>query len=174
MVKFKLDENVKAPEYKTEGAAGMDVTAQKIIAAYKGDEATENDKLENMQKGFLERGYIKLRAFERILFGTGITVADMSPNLEIQVRSRSGLSLKKGIVVINQPGTIDSDYRGEIGVILYNSSPFLVQVDKNERIAQLVVNQIRITKPEIVSDIELTDRGKDGFGSTGTKEQDLI
>ena len=172
MIKFKLEKGISLPKYESEQAVGMDVTANTIIKAFKGDTEITGEKLEKVKEGFQERGYIKLRPFERILFGTGV-FAELSDNLELQVRSRSGMSLKKGLFVANQPGTIDSDYRGEIGVILYNSTPFLNKVEKGERIAQIVPKEVirppiyQVTKEEFNSD---TDRGSGGFGSTGTKE----
>lgn len=169
MIKFKLKEGVKLPEYKTVGSAGLDVTAVSIMKAYKGDSEVAEDKLEKMQQGFEERGFIKIRPFERILFDTGITVADMSNDLEIQVRSRSSLALKRGLFVANQPGTIDADYRGTIGVIIYNSTPFLTKIEKHERIAQLVPKTCAMVSPQEVEILSETDRGSGGFGSTGTK-----
>ena len=169
MIKFKLEEGVQLPKYETEGAVGLDVVANSVIAVYKGDKELEGDKLEAVKEGF-KRGYIKLRPFERILFGTGIK-ADISDDFEIQVRARSGKTLKQGLTVLNSPGTIDSDYTGEIGVILYNSTPFLATVNKGERIAQLVpkkvdrpvIYQIGIDEFE-----ENSGRGSKGFGSTGS------
>ena len=168
MIKFKLEEGVELPHYESIGAAGMDVKAHSILKAFKGDQEIIGEKFDKMVKGFEERGYIKLRAFERILFGTGLTVADMDNDLEIQVRARSGVALKRGLLVANSPGTIDSDYRGKVGVIIYNSTPFLNKVEKGERIAQLV--PAKTTKPVIVeNDIIIdTDRGEGGFGSSGT------
>jgi dUTP pyrophosphatase len=173
MIKFKLEEGVQLPQYESEGAAGFDVTAFSIMKAYKGDSEVVGDKLEKMKEGFQERGYIKIRPFERILFSSGLTVVDIIDNLELQVRSRSGISLKRGLFVANQPGTIDSDYRGTVGIIIYNSTPFLAKVEKGERIAQLVPKEV--VKPPITSDniITETERGSGGFGSTGTKE-DLV
>lgn len=170
MIKFKLEENVTLPKYQSEGAVGMDVIANSIIKVFKGDVEITGEKLKKIKEGFKERGYIKLRPFERMLFGTGVTLAKMDNDLEIQVRSRSGKALKQGLIVINQPGTIDPDYRGEIGVIIYNSSPFLNKIELSERIAQLVVNEIVKPKIEVVSEVSKTKRGFDGFGSTGTSE----
>lgn len=105
---LKLDDGVKLPEYKTKGSAGADVVAHKIITAYKGEVEVNQKKLDKMREGFEQRGTINLRPFERILFGTGLTVAFMEEYWEIQVRPRSGLSLKKGVIITNSPGTIDS------------------------------------------------------------------
>lgn len=168
MIKFKT-EGVELPHYATIGSSGMDVVANSILKAFKGDQEITGEKLEKMQKGFEERGYIKLRGFERILFGTGLTVADMDNDLEVQVRARSGVALKRGLLVANSPGTVDSDYRGQVGVIIYNSTPFLNKVEKGERIAQLV--SMKIAKPVILDSdvIYETERAEGGFGSTGTK-----
>jgi len=170
MINFKLEEGVNLPKYQTEGASGLDVTAFSILKAFKGDLEVTGDKLEKMKEGFQKRGFIKIRPFERILFSTGISVADMKENLEIQVRSRSSLALKRGLFVANQPGTIDSDYRGTIGVIIYNSSPFLTSIKLGERIAQLVVSEV---KRPIVYSVGIdafteTKRGEGSYGSTGT------
>jgi len=167
MIKFKLEEGVELPKYESEKAAGFDITAFSIIKAFKGDFETPLDKLEKMKEGFKERGYIMIRPFERMLFHSGLTVADMSDDIELQVRSRSGIALKRGLFVANQPGTIDSDYRGIVGVIVYNSTPFLIKVKKGERIAQIVPKKIH--RPQIIQAdiIAETERGAGGFGSTG-------
>ena len=167
MVKFKVQEGVELPKYESNLAAGFDVTAQSIVKAFKGDTEVTGDKLEKIKQGFVERGYIKIRPFERIMFDTGLTVADMSENIELQVRSRSGVSLKRGLFVANQPGTIDPDYRGVVGVIIYNSTPFLNKVEKGERIAQIVASEFVRVDISSIDEISTTNRGSDGFGSTG-------
>lgn len=169
MIKFKLDEGVDLPEFGSEEASGFDVRAVKIIASYKGSLGAPEEKLEVMRNGFERAGYIKVRPFERILFGTGLTVADMASNIELQVRSRSGIALKRGLIVANQPGTVDSDYRSEIGIIIYNSSPILAKIELNERIAQIVPQEK--TKVDIleIDTISETLRGEGGFGSSGTE-----
>lgn len=167
MIKFKLEEEVELPKYESTGASGFDVIAHQILKAYKGDTEITGKKLEKMQEGFNDRGYIKLRPFERILFHTGLTIAYMNQAYELQVRARSGVALKRGLLVANAPGTIDSDYRGVAGVIIYNSTPFLNKIEKGERIAQFVPSfapKILIESDEIIT---ITDRGVDGFGSTG-------
>lgn len=168
MIKFKLEEGIELPNYESALASGLDVVAHNIIKAYKGDTEITGEKLEKMQEGFNSRGYIKLRPFERILFGTGLTVADMSPTIELQMRARSGVALKRGLLVANGPGTIDADYRGVVGVILYNSTPFLNKVEKGERIAQIVPCSVTRITPEIQIEVSETERGGSGYGSTGT------
>lgn len=169
MIKIKRKEGVKAPEFESELASGFDVTANSILTAYKGSTKVSKEKLRKMREGFEKRGYIRIRPFERILFGTGLVLADASPDIEIQVRARSGVALKKGVFVANQPGTIDSDFRGEMGIILYNSSTILARVDKGSRIAQFVPSKkVKVnieTSEEIL--VEATERGAGGFGSTG-------
>lgn len=173
MVKFLLDNGAELPHYATELSSGMDVKAFKILKVFRGDREIEAENLKKVQDGFEERGYIKLRSFERILFGTGLKAAIPS-NMELQVRSRSGLSLNKGLIVLNSPGTVDADYRGEIGVIITNTTPFLNKVEKGERIAQLVA--VTIPRPEIseMSEEEYIDfpygnsREKNGYGSSGS------
>tara|TARA_R110000764_G_scaffold115003_3_gene202046 strand:+ start:171 stop:686 length:516 start_codon:yes stop_codon:yes gene_type:complete len=171
MIKFKLNEGVSLPQYATQGDVGMDITAQSILAVFQGDKEVTGDKLEKIKAGFERAGYIKLRSLERMLFGSGV-FAELPDNLELQVRSRSGMAAKKGLVVANSPGTIDPGYRGEIGVILFNSTPFLNEVKKGDRIAQLVPKEVIRPKSVEVSSEEFndgTERGSSGFGSTGER-----
>lgn len=165
-IKIVLEEGVGLPMYATAKAVGFDLRVNKILATYKGDIASSELKVAKINEGFLKRQYIKIRAFERVLFGTGIFV-ELPSTMELQIRSRSGTALKKGLVVINSPGTIDPDYRGEIGIIIYNSAPFLTEVKFNERLAQAVPKAV--LRPALIIQTELspTDRGEGGFGSTG-------
>ena len=89
--------------------------------------------------------------------------------IELQVRSRSGMTLKQGLIVANQPGTIDEDYRGTIGVILMNSTPFLSEIKKGERIAQIVPGYVPAYKIDFTEEVTETERGNKGFGSSGKK-----
>lgn len=129
------------PEYKTEGAAGMDVCA-------------------NVEK------LIILGSLERALIPTGL-YPEIPKGYEIQVRPRSGLALKKGLTVLNTPGTIDSDYRGEIGVILVNLSTEPTIIEPGERVAQIVLAKHETAELIEVEDLTTTKRGEGGFGSTG-------
>lgn len=139
-IKFKkLNEDAKIPEYKSKGAAGMDICAAESVT--------------------LMRGEFKI-------VKTGLACA-IPEGYEIQVRPRSGLACKSGVTVINTPGTIDSDYRGEIGVGLINLGETFIQINKGDRIAQLVVNKIEQPKIEVVEELDETERGAGGFGSTG-------
>jgi dUTP pyrophosphatase len=101
-----------------------------------------------------------------VLVPTGLKVA-IPPGYELQVRPRSGLALKKGLTVLNTPGTIDSDYRGEIGVILFNTSPERVVLVHGERVAQLVMNYVYTIDWMETDSLETTARAAGGFGSTG-------
>jgi dUTP pyrophosphatase len=129
------------PEYQTSESAGMDLRA----------DLTEP---------------ITLKPLERVLVPTGLYI-QIPPGYEAQVRPRSGLALKHGITVLNSPGTIDSDYRGEIKVILINLSdtPFVIQ--NAERIAQIVFAEVKQARWQAVNELEVTDRGHGGFGHTG-------
>ncbi|GAA0874209.1 dUTP diphosphatase [Wandonia haliotis] len=111
---------------------------------------------------------ITLQPMERALVKTGFFL-EIPAGYEAQVRPRSGLALKKGITVLNSPGTIDADYRGEIGVILINLSNESVTLENGERIAQLVFAKVEQATWEVTSDLSETERGAGGFGSTGIK-----
>ena len=109
---------------------------------------------------------ITLKPLERVIVKTGLFIA-LPAGLEAQVRPRSGLAAKKGITVLNSPGTIDADYRGEIGIILVNLSNEEFLVKDGERIAQLVIAKHEQITWKEVSILDKTERGEDGFGSTG-------
>ena len=109
---------------------------------------------------------ITLRPLERCLVPTGLFMA-LPQGYEAQVRPRSGLALKKGVTVLNTPGTIDADYRGEIGVILVNLSQEDFVINDGERIAQMVVARHETVTWEAVEDLDETERGAGGFGHTG-------
>lgn len=129
------------PHYETEASAGMDLKAN-IDAA------------------------IVLKPLERAIIKTGLFIA-LPVGYEAQVRPRSGLAAKKGITVLNSPGTVDADYRGEIGVILVNLSNEDFTVNDGERIAQLVIAKHERAEWISVSELDETQRGAGGFGSTG-------
>lgn len=144
------------PSFATEGSAGMDLSACfDVISDIKSSEVVD-----------LHEEAIFIRPGQAILIPTGISLS-MPTNMEAQVRPRSGLALKKGLTVLNSPGTIDSDYRGEIGVIIINHSNEKQIIKKGERIAQLVFAEV--CRPAILEVIELdqTARAEGGFGSTG-------
>jgi dUTP pyrophosphatase len=112
-------------------------------------------------------GEVVLRPGERLLVPTGL-VLEIPPGWEGQVRPRSGLALRHGIGVVNAPGTIDSDYRGEVGVILINLGEAPFGLKRGDRIAQLVIARVETVELEEVDALESSDRGDGGFGSTGT------
>ncbi len=137
MIKFKLEEGVSLPEYETPTASGFDVIAHSILKAYKGDAEITGDKLDKMKQGFNDRGYIKLRPFERILFGTGVTFnghAGSSP-VEFRVSSNTDVALKRGLFIV--PGRTKEN---KLEFIVYNSTPFLNKIEKDEKIAKVNIN----------------------------------
>ncbi len=131
------------PEYATAGAAGLDLRAS------------------------IEEPIV-LGAGERTFVPTGLYV-EIPEGYEMQIRPRSGLAAKRGVTVLNSPGTIDSDYRGEICVILYNSSQEDFVIERGERIAQAVVASYQRIEWSSVEELSSSDRGEGGFGSTGVK-----
>lgn len=133
--------NHELPKYETAASAGMDLRAN----------LTES---------------IVLKPLERILVKTGLFI-ELPIGYEAQVRPRSGLALKKGVTVLNSPGTIDADYRGEIGVILVNLSGEDFVIENGERIAQLVIAKYEQAELIEVNELSETQRGAGGFGSTG-------
>ncbi len=133
----------KLPAYSTALSAGVDLRAN-----------IDND--------------IILKSLERTLVPTGLYI-ELPEGYEAQIRPRSGLALKKGISLVNTPGTIDADYRGEIGVILINLSNEEVKIEDGERICQMVINKYENVDWEEVEELKETDRGAGGFGHTGTK-----
>jgi len=131
----------KLPEYSTEYSAGMDLRAN------------INEEI------VLDKG-------QRVLVPTGLFI-ELPPNYEAQIRPRSGLALKKGISVLNTPGTIDADYRGEIGIILINLSNESFTITNGERICQMIIARHETIEWSQVENLNQTDRGKGGFGHTG-------
>ena len=137
----KLDSAVELPTYKTNGASGMDLMA------------------------FIKEP-INVKSKTSSLIPTGLSVA-FSEDYEIQIRPRSGLAVKNDISVLNTPGTIDSDYRGEIKVIIYNHGNNDFLINNGDRIAQMILAPVTKMELEETSDLPKTIRGEDGFGSTG-------
>ena len=139
----KLSNSISNPKYETSGSSGMD------IAAY-----IEDDMI--------------IHPGEKSLVPTGFSIA-IPRGYEIQIRPRSGLAAKKNITVLNTPGTIDADYRGEIKVILINLGKEKFTIERGDRIAQIVVCPVIQAELEEVTELSNTERGSGGFGSTGTK-----
>jgi len=137
----KLSPDARLPEYKSEGASGAD------LFAYIKDEMV-------------------IRVHERCLVPTGVAV-QLPQGYELQVRPRSGLALKYGITVLNTPGTVDSDYRGELQVLLINLGEEDFHLSKGDRIAQAVISKVERVTFEEVSSLNETKRGSAGYGSTG-------
>lgn len=137
----KLPHNQVLPEYKTEGAAGMDVCA-----------AISEP--------------ITLKPLERTLIPTGLKI-ELEHGYEAQIRPRSGMSIKHGITLINCVGTIDEDYRGEVCVPVVNISNEAYTIEPQERIAQMIIARVEQAKIEVVTELTETVRGAGGFGSTG-------
>lgn len=133
--------NNPLPSYATPLSAGMDLRANEYCLLYPG---------------------------QRALIKTGLFI-ELPEGYEAQIRSRSGLAFKHGIMVLNSPGTIDADYRGEIGIILYNSSTDPFEINIGDRIAQMVISRCEQVKWKEVAELSSTERGEGGFGSTKIK-----
>ena len=140
-IKIINKSNNPLPRYESEQAAGMDIRCNMSAA-------------------------VTLQPLERKLFPTGLYV-ELPIGYEAQIRPRSGLALKKGITVLNTPGTIDADYRGEVGVILVNLSDAPFEITDGERIAQMVIARHERAEWESVEVLDETERGAGGFGHTG-------
>lgn len=141
-INIKVIENGMLPEYKTEGSAGADCFAR-----------------------INEKVIVKPKTVETIPLGFAV---ELPNGFEMQIRGRSGLARKDWVQVFNSPGTIDSDYRGEVGAILYNASDVDFEVNPNDRIAQAVIAPIIQANWEVKEELSDTKRGAGGFGSTGT------
>lgn len=141
-VKVINESNNDLPQYETVNSAGMDVRAH------------------------LESGSLTIEPGERALIKTGLKL-EIPSGYECQVRPRSGLAYKHGITVLNSPGTIDADYRGDVGVILINQGTSSFVVEPGERIAQFVFAKYERVEWETAEELESTERGEGGFGSTG-------
>jgi dUTP pyrophosphatase len=141
-IKIINKSNHELPNYETIASAGMDLRA-------------------NLSESRI------LKPLERSIVGTGLFI-ELPIGYEAQIRPRSGLAAKKGITVLNSPGTIDADYRGEIGVILVNLSNDDFEIQNGERIAQLVIAKHERAEWQQVTELSETSRGEGGFGSTGS------
>lgn len=139
--------NNELPLHATELSAGMDLQA------------------------FIPRGFIVINPGERKLIPTGL-YSELPKGYEVQIRPRSGMALKKGITVLNSPGTIDGDYRGEWGVILHNNSTVPFIVNNGDRVAQAVLNKYEQIEWETTNTLSKTERGEGGFGHTDEKKKE--
>ena len=141
-IKFKkLHKEAILPKYETLNASGMDIRAMLKEA-------------------------LNLKPFDRVAIPTGLSV-EIPEGFELQVRPRSGLSINKGLMILNSPGTIDSDYRGEIKILVINLNQAKVQISNGERIAQLVLSRIYRAEPYIADTLSDTERSIGGLGHTG-------
>lgn len=141
VLKVVVEVGASVPEYATDGAAGLDIRANVDVA---------------------------LKPMERLLVQTGLRIA-VPEGFEAQIRPRSGLANKHGVTVLNSPGTIDSDYRGEIGVILINLGTDVFEIRKGDRIAQMVIAPVARVAITLCDELPKTGRGEGGFGSTGVR-----
>jgi len=136
---FKIDEDANLPVYKTKDSAGMDISSNENVV---------------------------LHPSEIKAIGTGL-IFEIPKGYEAQIRPRSGLALKNGVTVLNTPGTIDADYRGEVRVILANFGDKNFEIKKGDRIAQVIISKYYKVKLSLVMSVSETERGQKGFGSTG-------
>ena len=137
----KLDSTVPTPAYQTAGSAGCDAHSAKDLTILPG---------------------------EKVLVPTGLRM-EIPEGFECQIRPRSSLALKKGVVVFNTPSTIDADYRGEVGILLINTSDVPFAIQKGDRIAQFVFAPVTVARFQEVPELSDTTRGTGGWGSTGTR-----
>jgi len=149
-VKIVNKSNNPLPAFQTPGSAGMDICAH---IPYINDGSCDN------------LGFLNIKPGEIVKVFTGIFL-EIPKGYECQVRSRSGLAAQ-GICVVNSPGTIDSDFRGGISILLINHNKYAFEINNGDRIAQLVFNKIEQPELELVEELSSTDRGEGGFGSTG-------
>ena len=139
----RLSKEVALPKYETQGSSGMDLSANVVSSI-------------NIEPGKKE------------IIPTGIAIS-VPKGFEVQIRPRSGLAAKHNVTVLNTPGTVDADYRGELKVILINLGQETFKIEKGFRIAQMVLSPVVQAKFEEVDNLDDTERGEGGFGSTGTK-----
>ena len=170
----KLHPDFVLPEYKHPGDAGMDVRALEIgtYMMFSNEHVDEDSqgfefKVErDWEIGASDQKFITLESGDRCSFRLGFATA-IPPGYEVQLRTRSGLALKQGLIVANSPATIDEGYRGEYAVIILNASKIPQVVEREERIAQLVLKRVEAVEWAQTDDLGDTSRGEGGFGSTG-------
>lgn len=157
-LKMKLSSDARQPEYKTEGAAGFDLEANFNIdpLIIKGATFSITNK------------YLRIAPGGRVLIKTGIQV-EVPTGMELQIRPRSGLSLNYDLLLANSPGTIDCDYRGDIGIILVNYGNDIILIEHQMRVAQAVLSPFIRADIEVAEELTDTKRGAGGFGHTGVK-----
>jgi dUTP pyrophosphatase len=158
--------DAKVPTRANPTDSGLDLYAHSFKKHYWKTQELKEDGIQVHEDQ--DGKYIELSANERVLIDTGIS-ATVGVGYEIQIRPRSGLALKQGLTVVNTPGTIDEQYRGPIMVIVANIGIGNQKIYLDSRIAQMVVCPIALCSVEVVSDLDDTERGSGGFGSSGTK-----
>lgn len=159
-LKIQIISDVKClPSRSNPTDSGLDLRAFRFEKIYAGDTVFDIDP--SIEEISLQSGY-------RALINTGIK-ATVGPGYEIQIRPRSGLALKQGLTVLNTPGTVDESYRGDLCVILTNTSGTSQKIKKYDRISQMVVCPVILCDVEVVDSLPETDRGDGGFGSTGVQ-----
>ena len=171
----KLYEDVVIPSYQHEGDSGMDVRAFFHDEWIKKTYCHDENGIKYWEGQFDHMRHYELYAGSRIIIPTGIKVA-IPVGYEIQVRPRSGMAAKQGLTVLNTPGTVDAGYRGEIGIIVYNSNAVSgynvnpIRIEHGDRIAQLVLQKVPKIEWEFVDSVDDdSTRGPDGFGSSGIR-----
>lgn len=160
----KLYDNVKLPEYATDGSAGFDLIANNFLRFYK----TGNNDCDEYYPYELNTDKLSMYPGSRMLIGLGFCVS-IPKGYMMDIRPRSGNALKFGLTVLNTPGLIDSDYRGEVGVILYNTSRDEAIIKLGDKIAQGVIMKHETAEFQMVQELSDTIRGIGGFGHTDKK-----
>lgn len=170
MPEIKLKKEFKdaiIPTYATEGSAGCDLYVHNFKLYYETGNSSPEKFVPASQ---VEK--ISMYPDSRLLVGTGISLA-IPRGFMMEIRPRSGNAIKQGLTVLNSPGTIDSDYRGEIGIVLYNSSKDIVIINRGDKIAQGVIVKHKVALFIEVEELDNTLRGRGGFGSTNKEKFDI-
>lgn len=153
-----------APKYETSGAAGLDLRADFSRVT------PENPLVFKAGTGYFdfEKRMLRIDPMARVLIPTGLKVA-LPEGMEMQIRPRSGMALKKGLTCANAPGTVDEDFRGEVCMVAINLNPEPIWIENSERICQAVFNKYEKIEWNLVDTLDETERGEGGFNSTGSK-----
>ena len=169
----KIYDNSPLPiKPKTNSDSGYDVCAHNVSRIY-AHYGSNNEKClmgDDMEPKFISSGVLELQSGERVLIGTGLKMT-VGEGYELQVRPRRGIALKRGLTIVNAPGTIDADYRGEVGIIILNTSRQTQRITLGEKIAQIVPMKVELLEIEEVKLPEDTKRNSDGYGSTSRREK---
>lgn len=160
-VKVRGHHGLVLPQYMTKQSAGFDLIARGLRSVYKGTKEIDISVFGRA----IEDGHFILRPQERALVGTNLFI-ELPEGKQLEIRSRSGMATKRGIIVGNSPGTIDADYRGEICVLIVNTTSFLARINFGDAIAQGVITDAHQAEWEIVEELTPSERGEGGFGHT--------